>query len=150
MSAFMKEYHDLDHALDDLRGAVQEWSSNLDGRQEVEGETVHCACLVLHEWIANLHRHASFQVQSPTIKVRLSLQDRLLSCSVTDNSEGFDLETHLPSAEDPPEALPEGGMGLRIIRSCTDSLSYTTGEDGLQHFQFSIPFDHDPWMNTLF
>lgn len=150
MSAFTKTYTDLDRALDEVRSVPKEWSAALGG-DGPDDEMVHCTCLVLHEWIANLHQHAQFRDPSPTVEIRLSCQDRHISCSVIDNSEGFDLEEHLPSEnDDPEEALPEGGMGLRMIRTCAESLSYTSTEDGLQRFEFFIPSDHDPWLNTLF
>lgn len=149
MNAFTKEFTDLDQALDEIRSIPEEWSAAQDGHGPAD-EMVHYASLVLYEWIANLHQYAQFQDRTPTIKIRLSSQDRHISCSVLDNSDGFDLDEHLPAPDDDIETLPEGGMGLRIINSCTESLSYTATQDGHQRFEFFIPSDHDPWLNTLF
>ena len=149
MKAFSKTYTDLDRALDEVRSLPNEWSA----AQHPEGpddETVHCVCLVLHEWIANLHQHAQFRRTPATVEVHLSFQARGIVCTVLDNSEGFDLEPHLPDEDDDMEALPERGMGLRMIETCTESLSYTPTDDGLHCFEFIIPPDHDPWLNTLF
>lgn len=149
MKTFTKTYTDLDRALDEVRSLPEEWpaAQRNDGPDD---ETIHCVCLVLHEWIANLHQHAQFQDSPPSVEIQLSWEDRHVSCSVVDNSEGFEIETHLPSEDDDPEALPERGMGLRIIKTCTESLSYTPTDDGLHSFDFIIPPDHDPWLNTLF
>ena len=149
MTAFTKTYTDLDRAIDEVRSLSDEWSAaERNGR--LDEETIHCACLVLHEWIANLYQHAQFSDGPATVEVRLSCQDRHVSCSVIDNSDGFEIEAHLPSEDDDLEALPERGMGLRMIKSCTDDFSYTPMEDGLHCFEFIIPSDHDPWLNTLF
>ena len=149
MTTFTKTYSDLDRAIDEVRSLPDEWpaAQNAGGP---DAETVQCVCLVLHEWIANLHQHARFQASPPTVEIQLSFRDRQVFCSVLDNSEGFEIETHLPDEDDDPEALPERGMGLRMIKTCTDALSYTPTDDGLQCFEFNIPSDHDPWLNTLF
>jgi anti-sigma regulatory factor (Ser/Thr protein kinase) len=149
MKAFTKKYTDLDRAIDEVRSLSDEWQA-AQHNGSLDDETIHCACLVLHEWVANLHQHAQFGDASPTIEVQLSAQDRRVSCSVTDNSEGFELESHLPADDDDLESLPERGMGLRIIESCTNDFSYTPTEDGHHRFEFIIPDDHDPWLNTLF
>jgi serine/threonine-protein kinase RsbW len=149
MSTFTKTYTDLDRAIDEVRTLSEEWPA-AQAPDGPDDETVQCVCLVLHEWIANLHQHAQFPTSLPTVELHLSFQDRQVSCSVLDNSKGFDIEAHLPSEDDEPEALPERGMGLRMIKTCTDSLSYTSTDDGLQCFEFNIPPDHDPWLNTLF
>lgn len=149
MSVYQKEYTDLDRALNEVRSIAEEWSPAQQGAGP-DDETVRCTSLVLHEWIANLHQYADFQDRSPFVEIRLSCEDRQVVCSVKDNSEGFDLETNLPSKDDAPDPLPERGMGLRIISTCTESVSYTPTNDGLQCFEFFISFDHDPWLNTLF
>ncbi len=149
MTAFTKKYTDLDCAIDEVQTLSDErpaaWCNG-----DVDDETFHCACLVLHEWIANLHQHAQFEDVPPTVEIQLSCQDRQVFCSVTDNSEGFELDPHLPDKDDDFGSLPERGMGLRIIESCTDDFSYTPTENGLHCFEFIIPSDHDPWLNTLF
>lgn len=149
MNGFAKQYTDLDHALDEVRSAVQDRLGNHHA-EDLDDEIVHCTCLVLHEWVANLYRHAQFQDRSPEVEIRFSREDRCIAGSVTDNSEGFDLEAHLPKEKKNAEPLSEGGNGLRIIGTCADSLSYTPTEDGLHRFEFTISSDQDPWLNTLF
>lgn len=153
MCAFTKEYTDLDRALDEFRSELSEWA--LSKNNGPSPEAVRYTQLVLHEWIANLLQYGDFSSRDPEIKIRITSEDRHVSCSVTDNSEGFDLDAHLPTqhfsmSEGEPESLPERGMGLRIINACTDSLSYTSTEAGLQRFEFFIPADHEPWLSMLF
>ncbi len=153
MCAFTREYTDLNRALDELRSGLSEWA---DGPHEGPSpEAVRYTQLVLHEWIANLLQHGDFSDREPTIKIQLTSEDRHVSCAVIDNSEGFDLDGHLPTqhlsmSEGEPDALPERGMGLRIINACTDSLSYSSTEAGRQRFEFFIPADHEPWLSMLF
>jgi len=149
MTAFTKTYTDLDRAIDEIRSLSDDWPA-AQHNGHLDEETIHCVCLVLHEWIANLHQHAQFSDSPATVEIQLSCQDRQVSCSVVDNSEGFEIEAHLPSEDDDLESLPERGMGLRMIKSCADDLSYTPTEEGLHCFEFVIPPDHDPWLNTLF
>lgn len=149
METFTKTYTDLDRAIDEVRSLSDEWPAAWqDGT--MDNETLHCTCLVLHEWIANLHQHAQFQKSIPMVEIRLTCEADRVACSVLDNSDGFDLESYLPAEDEDLEAFPERGMGLRIIKTCTDELSYTLTDDGLHRFDFIIPSDHDPWLNTLF
>ncbi|WP_119842978.1 ATP-binding protein [Salinibacter ruber] len=149
MDPFTKTYTDLDRAIDDVRTLSDDWPvSQQDGA--IDDETLHCTCLVLHEWIANLHQHARFRNGTPMVEIRLTCDAERVTCSVLDNSDGFDLTSYLPADDEDPEAFPERGMGLRIIKTCTDDLSYSPTEDGLHCFEFIIPSDHDPWLNTLF
>ena len=149
MKTFTETYTDLDRAIDEVRTLADEWTASRQSGVP-DDKMIYYACLVLHEWIANLHQHAHFRDDPPTVKVRLSCEDCHIFCSVSDNSEGFEMDTHLPTEDDDLESLPERGMGLRIIKSCTDDFSYAPAEDGLYRFEFIIPSDHDPWLNTLF
>ena len=149
MKTFTETYTDLDRAIDEVRTLADEWTASRQSGVP-DDKMIHYACLVLHEWIANLHQHAHFRDDPPTVKVRLSCEDCHIFCSVSDNSEGFEMDTHLPTEDEDLESLPERGMGLRIIKSCTDDFSYAPAEDGFYRFEFIIPSDHDPWLNTLF
>lgn len=150
MSVLAKEYSDLDRALDEVRSVLHDWSADLDEASSPSGETIRYTQLVLHEWIANLLQHADFNGRPPSIEIRLTTRDRHVTCTVIDNSEGFDLEDRLPERDEAMEELPERGMGLRIIDACTGELSYTSTETGTYCFEFSIPADHDPWLSMLF
>jgi anti-sigma regulatory factor (Ser/Thr protein kinase) len=150
MSVLAREYTNLDRALDEVRSVLEEWVAEQDPTATPSEETVRYTQLVLHEWIANLLQHGHFDDRSPTVQIRLSTENRHVTCTVIDNSEGFDLTERLPAEEDPADELPERGMGLRIIDACTDHLSYSSTESGRHRFEFSIPADHDPWLSMLF
>ena len=150
MTVLAREYTDLDRALDEVRSVLEEWVHEQDEAVTPSDESVRYTQLVLHEWIANLLQHADFAGRSPTIQIRLSAENRHVTCVVIDNSEGFDLTERLPFEEEAMDELPERGMGLRIINACTNHLSYTSTESGRQRFEFSIPADHDPWLSMLF
>lgn len=150
MTALSREYTNLNRALDEVRSALEEWAAGQEAATAPSDDMVHHTQLVLHEWIANLLQHASYGDRSPELKIHASAEDRHITCTVVDNSEGFDLAERLSQAEEAAENLPEGGMGLRIISACTDRLSYTSTESGRYRLEFSIPADHDPCLSTLF
>ena len=106
--------------------------------------------VVLHEWIANMLQHAEFGNVTPQIEITVRADQRYVSCSVIDNSHGFDLADALAKQRNEARALPERGMGLRIISACTEQCAYRSLPDGRYRFEFSIPVDHDPWLSTLF
>ena len=150
MTVLAREYTDLDHALDEVRVVLEECAAKQDEAATLNDETVRYAQLVLQEWIANLLQHANFRGRSPTIHVHLTVEEQHFTCTVVDNSEGFDLTEKLPAREELTDDLPERGMGLRIIDACTDHLSYASTESGRYRLEFSIPADHDPWLSTIF
>jgi serine/threonine-protein kinase RsbW len=114
------------------------------------GQALRYAQLVLHEWLANLMQHADFRGRTPYVEVHICADETHIFCAVVDNSDGFDLAAHLDAQRSAAQALPERGMGLRIISACTDDFTYHTADDGKQRFEFSIPADHDPWLSMLF
>lgn len=114
------------------------------------GQALRYAQLVLHEWLANLLQHADFRDRTPYVEVQIRADETHIFCAVVDNSDGFDLAAHLDAQRSAAQALPERGMGLRIISACTDDFTYRTTDDGHQRFEFSIPADHDPWLSMLF
>lgn len=106
--------------------------------------------VVLHEWIANMIQHADFGDTAPRIEITVRADRQFVSCSVIDNSRGFNLSDALTTQRNEARALPERGMGLRIISACTEQCAYRSLPDGRYRFEFSIPVDHDPWLSTLF
>lgn len=121
-------------------------SDDMQGRPSV----LRYVQVVLHEWIANMIQHAEFGDRSPCIEITVRADLRYVSCSVIDNSHGFDLADALTRQRNEARALPERGMGLRIISACTEQCAYRSLPDGRYRFEFSIPVDHDPWLSTLF
>lgn len=144
-------YSDPQHALTAIRTSLPNaWPEVSQDLPTVPPRrTRHYLQLIVHEWIANLMRHATFS-DPPRICLRVSIDREAARCEIIDNSTGFDLEYVLSKMKTSASPLPEAGMGLRIIDACTDDASYRK-ESSLRHrFTASIPYDHDPWMNVLF
>mgnify|MGYP006445616281 CR=1 FL=1 len=120
----------------------------MDGPSTPPRRVGHYVQLIVHEWVANLVRHATFS-DSPCICLRVLLYGETARCVITDNSTGFDLASALSTIKANASPLPETGMGLRIIDACTAGVSYRK-ESPLHHrFTASVPYDHEPWMNVL-
>lgn len=126
--------------------AENEANAKRNGRPSI----VRYLQVVLHEWLANLIQHARFAETDPHVEITIRMRRRYISCSVVDNSTGFNLSEQLETQRNQAQALPERGMGLRIISACTDQCEYRSLDDGRYHFEFSIPVDHEPWLSTLF
>lgn len=147
-----RSYSDLDAALTDLRTSVQSAWTEVDASSSVRlppPRTRHYLQLVIHEWVANLVRHATFS-SSPQLIVRIEIRQETVCCEILDNSDGFDPEATLHTLQEKAHPLPEAHMGLRIIDACSSRMSYKPNEAEQQRFTVSIPYDHDPWMNVLF
>ena len=147
-----RSYSDLDTALNNLRVSVQSvWTeSNVPNSVTLPPHrTQHYLQLVIHEWVANLIRHASFSSE-PYLIVRVGIRHEAVFCEIIDNSNGFNSEKALATLQEEAPPFPEAHMGLRIIDACSSRMSYETDEDSKQRFTVSIPYDHDPWMNVLF
>jgi serine/threonine-protein kinase RsbW len=82
--------------------------------------------LVLTEATVNVIKHGCNNDSKNCVRVTINLQENELNIKVYDHGQGFDLEKiPLPDFERPGE----GGMGLFLIRSLMDSVTYTRHED---------------------
>lgn len=81
--------------------------------------------LVLTEALSNVIKHAG--CKNHNLRVRIQIQEGVLSIQVHDQGEGFDFEG-LPCPD--PEALCERGRGIFIIRQLMDSVDYRKTRDG--------------------
>ncbi len=82
--------------------------------------------LVLTEATANAIKHANYDNPKDTVRILIHIQDNELNIKVYDHGQGFDLESvPLPDFEHPRE----GGMGLYLIRTLMDSVTYTKLDD---------------------
>ena len=151
-------YTDPAEALPAIRAALHEaWpddaseasSEAVDAAVNPPRRTQHYIQLIIHEWVANLVRHAKF-VEAPRITLRVLLNSASTQCEILDNSRGFDLEHVLSNMNSRAAPLPESGMGLRIIDACTDAVSYRSESSWRHRFTASVPYDLDPWMNVLY
>jgi serine/threonine-protein kinase RsbW len=82
--------------------------------------------LVLTEATVNAIKHGCDSDPKNCVRVAIHLQDNELNIKVYDHGQGFDLET-VPSPDF--EHPGESGMGLFLIRSYMDSVTYTRQSD---------------------
>jgi serine/threonine-protein kinase RsbW len=81
--------------------------------------------LVLTEALSNVIKYAGRENHS--LRVRIQLEEGVLSIQVHDRGEGFDFEG-VPCPD--PEALCERGRGIFIMRQIMDSVDYHRTQDG--------------------
>jgi len=82
--------------------------------------------LVLTEATVNAIKHGNDNHPQDTVRISIHLFDQELNIKVYDHGQGFDLATvPVPDFEHPKES----GMGIFLIRSLMDSVTYTRQED---------------------
>lgn len=88
-------------------------------------ETLGDLKLALTEACSNSIRHA-YANGDGTVDIRYELHPDRLVIEVADDGEGFDP----PETRDGDGELPEGGLGIAIIRSVADELEIGSGDGG--------------------
>ena len=82
--------------------------------------------LAITELVTNVCRHAYRDTRPGPLQLRLEL-DEALRISIRDEGAPFD-PSAVPDPPDPdprdPDTWPEGGMGLHLVRSAGDTLTY--------------------------
>jgi len=82
--------------------------------------------LVLTEATANAIKHTNCTNPEDTVRVLIHLETEQLTIKVFDHGQGFDLETvPIPDLDHPNE----GGMGLFLIKTLMDSVTYNKHEN---------------------
>lgn len=112
-----------------LRGLLRDWHFPDERAATLE--------LALVEAATNVVRHAYREMEPQRIRVRVKRAGQLLEVLVLDTGRSFDPSAIPPPPEpDPadPSTWPEGGMGLSIIRSACDEMTYSSsdGENALR------------------
>ncbi len=99
--------------------------------------------IVLAEALNNIAEHAFATARPGIIRVTLTRGHRTLTAEIADSGDALPGLCppcgQLPSLDGAMRALPEGGFGWFLIRSLTDSLSYTRCAAG-NHLCLSINF----------
>lgn len=91
--------------------------------------------LSLHEWAANMLQHASFEARRPRLAAFIKKVGNRVEAIIEDNSGGFDVHA-VPQANF--LQFPDRGMGITLLRMCSEHLDYTHGAEKNELF-FSIP-----------
>lgn len=82
--------------------------------------------LVLTEATVNVIKHGQCDDPKNCVRISIHIQENELTIKVYDQGQGFNIDTvPLPNFDDPEES----GMGLFLIRSMMDSVTYTRQDD---------------------
>jgi serine/threonine-protein kinase RsbW len=112
----------------DLIGNIGERiAKKLDNYSGDREELAYQLNLVLTEATINAIKHTSTSIDPKnTVRITIHLIDDELNMKVYDHGQGFDLAAvPLPDFDNPKE----NGMGLYLIRSLMDSVTYTRNPD---------------------
>jgi anti-sigma regulatory factor (Ser/Thr protein kinase) len=88
-------------------------------------EDLHNIHLILDELVINVIKYAFRDAKPHTIDVRLALNGRRLTMTIEDDGREFDPTTApAPVLDIPIEERPIGGLGIHIVRTLSDSVTY--------------------------
>ncbi len=146
----MHYFRELDTIIDDVHRLFDVWEKQLGVLNTIPLETLHTAKMAVHEWIANLVQHSNFDHTNPEIGVCLSQRENRLFCIIEDNSIGFDLGGYLDTHEGITTVLPDRGMGLLLLRACTEELCYRSLQNGKNKLEFYINDSADSFLEIPF
>jgi serine/threonine-protein kinase RsbW len=141
---------DLNSLIDRVLDLFEQWEEHQQFRDSIDDDTLQRLKLAVHEWLANLVQHAHFPDESPEIVLHIWPNGERVYCVIEDNSAGFDLDAQLSARREVLKAFPERGMGLLIIKACTENLSYKALDDHRHRLELSVSPTKDPWPTFLF
>lgn len=150
MNRLSHRFSDPDSLIDRVHALFKNWEADQALPCWLDEKTMHRLKLAVHEWLANLVQHADFRKRSPEISIAIRPAYKGVECIIEDNSEGFDLDGHLMSGKEVLDAFPERGMGLLMIKACTEHLAYTDLDDSRHRLTFVVSSEQDPWLNIPF
>ena len=146
----MHYFTNLDTIIDDVHSLFDALEKQLQESPTLPLEALHTAKMAVHEWIANLIQHSNFESRSPQIGVCLSQRDERLFCIIEDNSKAFDLNGYLDNHEGITQAFPDRGMGLLLLKACTEELCYKAIQEGKNQLEFYITDKEDTFLEIPF
>jgi len=149
MYSEMHYFRDLETIIDEVHGLFEGWESNHDPKSKFSLETLNVAKLAVHEWLANILQHADFKDRVPELGLHISPCGERLYCVIQDNSEGFDVDGYYDKHHKITVVLPDRGMGLLLLRSCTEELKYER-QEGRQQLMFYVTASEDSYLEIPF
>lgn len=132
--------------LSALRGLSQMVES-FGASQGVPASKIYMINLALDELVANSVHYGFDGVADPRIDVTMWVSGTLLALTVVDNGHRFDpLTSASPDVSSPLEQRPVGGLGLHLIRTFADRLTYqfTDGRNRLTLEHNQAPGRQEP------
>jgi serine/threonine-protein kinase RsbW len=103
--------------------------SGLSQSRQLPDETLGDLKLAVTEACSNSVRHAYREGREGSVEVVYELHADRLVVEVSDEGEGFTVSERAPEPGD-DGALPEGGLGIAIIRELADELELGPGDGG--------------------
>jgi serine/threonine-protein kinase RsbW len=91
----------------------------------VPGESVETVRLVLDELFSNVVRWAYDDDGKHVIEVRVAVEPEGVRVTIEDDGRAFDpLSAPTPDVRVPPSCRHEGGLGIHLVRTLTDPMTY--------------------------
>jgi serine/threonine-protein kinase RsbW len=116
---------ELGNRLSDLAAVLDELESLLF-REGLRRELVGEVRLIAEEGISNIILYAYESGKVGTIEVTVSYDGDEVKLELRDDGRAFNpLDAPRPDLNAPLEARPEGGLGIYLMRSLTDEMSYS-------------------------
>ena len=99
------------------------------GDADVSGRAAYVSQLVVEEIVRNLIEHTPPYARDETVTVTITVNPRTVTVIIEDRRTPFppDAAPHLDT-QSPLDERRAGGMGLHLVRSLTDDLSYEVGD----------------------
>ena len=143
-------FYDLDALIDQVHHLFTQWERDERFAPSLSVDDLHRLKLAVHEWLANLVQHAHFNGHDPEISLSVAILDDGIQCTISDNSDGFNLDDELTLRSTSLESLPERGMGLLMLQACTKRLSYKRVQGSVQKLEFVVSTQDNPWLKIQF
>ena len=151
MDSQTHHFLNLDTIIDQTHALFDAWEAEESLPAMTRLATLYQLKLAVHEWMANLVQHANFEDDPTRVSLTVKPVGDRLFCAIEDNSDGFVLDSHLNIEPEYIDSLPERGMGLLILKICTEDLTYQRNEEGgCNRLAFYVSAEQDPWLGTQF
>src|SRR5262245_23816417 len=124
---------------DEIRRA-SDWLTTTLRQRDVPAPQVECLELALHEVLANVLAHGGITARAEPIRIRIEVREEAKTgeAHVRVRDAGIPFDPTGAPEHTPAKTLAEaqlGGLGLPLIRRCSDWMSYRR-EGDRNHFMF--------------
>lgn len=141
MADLEHEFSSLASSVEELHQVLDQWSRTKYLGGSMSTEVKVRTRLIVHEWIANLVQHATFNGQNPRVCLEINVHsDERIEVAIADNSAGFSVgnKSELAQKLDSDELPQERGLGLPLIVACTRGLRYDCPKNKMNRLKFEL------------